>query len=89
MYSVGQCPACLGAGAVVALKRRNQDDLLFWCPSCECAWRAPPAADGLDSIQSIDDLAPEGVVLPTRRLVEQELQDAAIAEAPDWLEPPE
>jgi hypothetical protein len=65
IYSVGDCPVCADSGAVLLLKVVGSERMVFFCPVCGVAWREPPADRRLDEIRTLQDLAPNGVELPT------------------------
>ncbi len=59
VYTTGRCPVCFDFGAVAVLRRRDTDALVFFCPTCACAWPKPPG-DPPDESQSLSELAPDG-----------------------------
>lgn len=65
IYSVGDCPVCADSGAVLLLKAVGSDRMVFLCPLCGVAWREPPVDRRLDEVETLQDLAPNGVALPT------------------------
>lgn len=68
VYSVGECPACPGAGNVLALLATHAS-AIFYCSSCGTAWREVPNPMRLDSVERLADLAPSGVRALTREEV--------------------
>ena len=71
-YIVGECPICFEAGDLLALLDRSDKGLLFYCPACGSTWDKLP--DGVDEINSLEELAPDGVVCPSR----EELQSHGV-----------
>lgn len=65
IYSVGDCPVCADSGAVLLLNAVGIDRIVFFCPVCGVAWREPPAERRLDEVLTLQDVAPNGVALPT------------------------
>jgi hypothetical protein len=65
IYSVGDCPVCADSGAILLLKATGSKRMVLFCPLCGVAWREPPAKRQLDEIMTLQDLAPNGVTLPT------------------------
>jgi hypothetical protein len=65
VYSVGDCPVCADSGVVLLLKVVDSDKMVLFCPLCGVAWREPPADRRLDDIETLQNLAPNGVALPT------------------------
>jgi hypothetical protein len=61
LYRCGDCPCCSFMGDLVLLKARWSDSVFVYCPSCGLAFDAPP--QGIDSIQTPEDFAPEGYLL--------------------------
>jgi len=68
IYSVGECPVCPGAGAVLALQAADSTPV-FYCPSCGTAWREVPDPTRIDSVDRLARLAPNGVRALTREEV--------------------
>jgi hypothetical protein len=64
VFSVGDCPVDPGFGVVLVLAMQTTGDFVFFCPACGCAWREPPQGR-LDEINSLDEVAPDGVRLAT------------------------
>ena len=60
VYRCGDCPFCGPAGDLILLKALRSGRLFVFCPHCGVAFDTP---DGLDPIQTPDDLAPTGFVL--------------------------
>lgn len=66
VFGIADCPVCADSGALIALKpRRPGAGLVFFCPLCGCAFREPTPPRTLDQILSVEQVAPEGVVLPS------------------------
>jgi len=65
IFSVGDCPVCADSGVVLLLKVVGSERIVFFCPLCGVAWRAPPAERRLEQVETLQDLAPGGVTLPT------------------------
>ena len=65
IFSVGDCPVCADSGAVLLLKAVGSERMVLFCPLCGVAWPEPPADRRLDKIETLQDLAPSGVMLPT------------------------
>ena len=65
LYSIGDCPVCIDSGAVLLLRRTDSGTWVFFCPLCGVAWNEAPVDGRLDQIASLEDQAPNGVVLPT------------------------
>ena len=61
-YRCGDCPCCSYMGDLVLLKARRSGRFFVHCPSCGLAFDAPP--DGVEYIQTPEDFAPAGFVLP-------------------------
>jgi hypothetical protein len=78
MYSMGDCPVCADSGAVLLLRVVGSEQIIFFCPLCGGAWRSPPVDRRLDEIMSLNDLAPNGVALPTE--LEATRTDLALTE---------
>ncbi len=66
MISLGLCPICADAGAVIVMARVDTGVLFFACPGCGCAWKAPPTAPNVDSINEPKELAPGGFRLASK-----------------------
>ena len=62
-YTVGDCPVCIGSSELIALKGRNHQKLLFYCPACETAWEHIPTA--VDEVYSLAELSPDGLIAPS------------------------
>jgi hypothetical protein len=60
MISVGPCPVCAGAGAVIVVARADIGTLFFACPSCGCAWAEPPRPPLVDTVDAPAHFAPAG-----------------------------
>ena len=67
MYEVGSCPVGCG-GALVVLTAKQTRSPIFYCPGCGCAWTELPRV--LESIDTVSDLAPNGVEVATREDVQ-------------------
>jgi len=65
LYSACDCPVCFDSGAVLLLRASSSGRMIFFCPLCGVAWREPPLDRRIDEILSLEDLAPNGVTLPT------------------------
>jgi hypothetical protein len=66
LFSAGDCPVCGELGAVLFLRRLDVDDAYFYyCPVCGVGWTTPPRGMALDSINSLTDIAPNGVAIPS------------------------
>src|SRR5678815_4377075 len=65
LYSAGDCPVCADSGAVLCLKTAQSGRLIFFCTGCGVAWWTPPPVRTLDEINSLKNLAPEGVRFPS------------------------
>lgn len=61
MYELGSCP--VGCGTLVVLTDKVAHRPIFHCPGCSCAWTEIPSV--LESIDTVRDLAPEGVTVAT------------------------
>jgi hypothetical protein len=66
LYSVGDCPVCSVSGAILVFISISTGQPVFYCPSCGTAWRKPPEPHRLDEINSLQEVAPEGVRLPSK-----------------------
>jgi hypothetical protein len=69
VYSVGACPVCFSSGTVLILISTSSGSPIFHCPACETAWNVPPL--GLDSVQSLTELAPDGARFATKEEAER------------------
>jgi hypothetical protein len=50
---------------IILIARSDEDDrFVFWCPMCETAWFSVPPKNVVDSVATLDELAPNGVRLP-------------------------
>lgn len=67
LVSVGPCPVCESFAPVLVVVRIADERLLYFCPGCETAWLEPPVFPVLDTVDSLQALAPTGVRLPTAR----------------------
>lgn len=65
IFSAGDCPVCADSGVVLLLKVVGSERMVLFCPLCGVAWRAPPAERRLEQVETLQDLAPGGVTLPT------------------------
>ena len=65
LYSIGDCPVCSDSGAMILLIDVGTKRSVFFCPLCGVAWSEPPPALQLDEISALENLAPNGVTLPT------------------------
>lgn len=59
-YIIGECPACVGSGDLLALLSKKDESLFCYCPACGLAWNEIPSQ--VDEMNSLDDLAPDGVI---------------------------
>jgi len=59
-YIIGECPACIGSGDLLALLSKKDNSLFYYCPACGLAWRDMPSQ--VDEMNSLDDFAPNGVI---------------------------
>jgi hypothetical protein len=66
VFSVAACP--VERADVVVLLRADSGEPVYFCAACGCAWDEIPEA--VDSVQSLAELAPSGVRLPTARDLE-------------------
>jgi len=60
-------------GDLVLLKAVRSGRVFVYCPHCGVAFPAPPR--GVDSIQTPDDLAPEGFALPDTDDIERAVRE--------------
>jgi len=65
LVSVGKCPVCGSFAPVLVLVKLADEQLVYFCPGCETAWRTPPVFPVLDAVDSLETIAPLGVRLPT------------------------
>jgi hypothetical protein len=92
LYVVAECPASPGFGGVFVLRSATTGRLVFFAPCCGIAWREAPLDGRLDVIDSLSDLAPGGVLLPSLpeihiaapslTIVREELADNWIGDIP-------
>jgi len=66
MISIGPCPVCADAGAVVVVARADAEFLFFACPACGCAWSKPPQVPLVDTVETPSHFAPAGFRLATK-----------------------
>jgi len=85
LYSVGDCPVCADSGAVIVLKVIGSDRFIFYCPTCGVAWRTPPPERTLNEINSLKDLAPDGVAIPTAYEALESGCDPVTIEFEEWF----
>ena len=58
---VGDCPVCVGASELIALKDKENLNLLFYCHGCGVAWDKVP--NQVDTVYSVEIFAPNGPIL--------------------------
>jgi hypothetical protein len=85
LVSVGPCPVCGAFAPVVVLVRVADQRLVYFCPGCETAWREPPIFPVLNTVDSLETLAPTGVRLPIQSETE-ELTNVAVVDHESWRE---
>jgi hypothetical protein len=66
VFVVSDCPASPGFGYVIILKSLPVGSLFFFAPCCGLGWKERPSSCRLDETNSLDEVAPGGVALPTR-----------------------
>jgi hypothetical protein len=85
LYSVGDCPVCSVSGAVLVLISISNEEPVFYCPTCENSWAKQPEPNRLDEVNSLQELAPEGVRLPSKEeLGEFSLGPLTVIDYHDW-----
>jgi len=65
IYSVGPCPVCAEFGAALVVRAFQSGTVFLLCPSCGAAWN-PPAPTDVRDFRTPDEIAPDGVTLPSR-----------------------
>jgi hypothetical protein len=83
LVSVGPCPVCGSFAPVLVLVGLADEQLVYFCPGCETAWRTPPVFPVLDAVDSLETVAPLGVRLPTHDERSQ-LKNATSIEYDTW-----
>lgn len=83
--SVGSCPVCGAFGPVLVLVRVTDDRLVYFCPGCETAWREPPTFPVLESVDTLEAIAPMGVRLPTQPETTK-LRNVTVVDYEPWKE---
>ncbi|HEY3801578.1 MAG TPA: hypothetical protein VGL61_03190 [Kofleriaceae bacterium] len=59
----------LADGVKLCLLSIATSRFIYFCPFCGCAWHSPRGTARDDEIRSIEEVAPEGIELPTRERV--------------------
>jgi len=57
-YILGECPACVGSGDLLALVSNKNDDIFCYCPACGLAWDEVPKE--VNEMNGMDFYAPDG-----------------------------
>ena len=80
LYSAGECPVCLGVGALFFLKSRPDGTIFLMCPHCEYCLAAPLREGELyPNGDSVHRFAPGGVIsFPTREEIVAAFSEQAI-----------
>jgi hypothetical protein len=66
IFSIGNCPVCGDFSRVIFARDRRTRRLFVFCGACGVAWLNPADAARLDSVLSCNDVAPDGIELPTK-----------------------
>jgi hypothetical protein len=85
LFGTMECPVCADSGSLICLKRKQAGAFVFYCPLCGIAFREVPPPGTVDEILSLQQIAPDGVELPSRQ--EVEASGLELEEVSDhWLE---
>ena len=71
LFSAGECPVCADSGTLLYVWSLAGSRVILFCPLCEVAWGEPPGESQVETITSLDEMAPEGIRLPSEDEVEQ------------------
>jgi hypothetical protein len=85
LVSVGPCPVCGTFAPVLVVVRMADQRLIYFCPGCETAWLERPIFPVLNTVDSLETLAPAGVRLPTQNEA-GDLTNIAIVDYESWKE---
>ena len=70
LYGKAECPVCADSGSLIALKRKETGAFVFYCPLCGTAFRGIPQPYQLEEVLSLEQIAPDGVVVPSLEEIE-------------------
>jgi hypothetical protein len=76
------CSVC--ADSLACLESRKTHEVVLFCPLCGVAFAEAPPPWELNEILRLDELAPAGVVLPTREQVEAAVQTEIVELDEQW-----
>jgi len=71
LFSAGDCPVCADSGTLLYVWSLGASHVILFCPLCEVAWSEPPGESKVDTVTSLDEMAPQGIRLPSEDEVEQ------------------
>ena len=81
IYSIGPCPICTEFGEALIVSASQSATIFLLCPACGAAW-VPPAPSDVRDFATPDEIAPDGVRLPSRaEILASPIGDLAIGEA--------
>jgi hypothetical protein len=87
LFGAGACPVCSDSGVLVCVKSIATGRLVLFCPLCETAWNDRPVDRRVDSILSLAEVAPDGIVVPAEtELIGSPLGPFVEIEGSEWAE---
>jgi hypothetical protein len=71
LFSAGNCPVCADSGTLLYVWSHATRRVVLFCPLCEVAWIEPPDENRVDTVSSLDEIAPQGIRLPSENEVQR------------------
>lgn len=61
VYTAGDCPVCADSGSLLCVRSIATGEFALFCPLCETAWKERPVDGRVDTILSLEEVAPRGI----------------------------
>ena len=85
VFTAGECPICPGFGIRMFVRPFLSQKVFVFCPACASCWEPPEPSD-IHDLRSLEEMAPEGLTLPSRIEIEQASFGGFIVDAVPYSE---